>query len=196
MFTGIIEALGTVENIHRKETNVEFELSCAFADELRIDQSLAHDGVCLTVTKVNEGRYNVTAIAETLNKTNLGSWKKGQKVNLERCMHANGRFDGHIVQGHVDCTARCKSIQDMSGSKAFYFEFPPRFSALIVEKGSITVNGVSLTVVEATAYSFSVHIIPYTLEHTNFHYLKPGGTVNLEFDIVGKYVQRIMGKAG
>jgi riboflavin synthase len=195
MFTGIIEASGTLENIEREGTNVHFTFSSAITHELKIDQSLAHNGVCLTVVETGGNKYKVTAIQETLQRTNLGDLKPGDLVNLERCMPANGRFDGHIVQGHVDTTAVCKSVKDLNGSYEFVFSYTPtQKSDVTVEKGSITINGVSLTVVQSGTDFFSVHIIPYTFEHTNFHAIKPGTRVNIEFDIVGKYVARLLGR--
>jgi riboflavin synthase len=190
MFTGIIETQGKLEAIRHEGTNVHFTLSSSFTDELRIDQSVAHDGCCLTVVDIQGKSYTVTAIQETLNKTNLGHWNVGHSVNLERCMGAGGRFDGHIVQGHVDTTAECISINDLNGSWEYTFSYIG--DQLTVEKGSITINGVSLTVVNSQANQFSVCIIPYTYEHTNFNELKVGSTVNLEFDIIGKYVARIL----
>jgi riboflavin synthase len=191
MFTGIIETQGKLEAIRHEGTNVHFTLSSSFTDELRIDQSVAHDGCCLTVVDIQGESYTVTAIQETLNKTNLSNWKVGHSVNLERCMAAGGRFDGHIVQGHVDTTAECISINDLNGSWEYTFSYIG--DQLTVEKGSITINGVSLTVVNSQANQFSVCIIPYTYEHTNFNELKVGSSVNLEFDIIGKYVARLMG---
>lgn len=188
MFTGIIEGLGHVERIEREGSNLHLWLSCDFTHELKIDQSLAHNGVCLTVTAINDGQYAVTAIEETLRRTNLGTLSTGDVVNLERCLAANGRFDGHIVQGHVDQTAVLERKEERDGSWNFYFSFEDPASALVVPKGSITVNGVSLTVVEAEADHFSVSIIPYTYEHTTFQHLQPGDKVNIEFDILGKYV--------
>ncbi len=193
MFTGIIETQGKLEAIRHEGTNVHFTLSSSFTDELRIDQSVAHDGCCLTVVDIQGKSYTVTAIQETLNKTNLGHWNVGHSVNLERCMAAGGRFDGHIVQGHVDTTAECISINDLNGSWEYTFSYIG--DQLTVEKGSITVNGVSLTVVNSQANQFSVCIIPYTYEHTNFNELKVGSPVNLEFDIIGKYVARLMGQS-
>lgn len=192
MFTGIIETLAKLESRKEEGTNVHFTFSSAITHELKIDQSVAHNGVCLTVVSIDANHYTVTAIKETLDKTNLGSLNEGAFVNIERCMPANGRFDGHIVQGHVDTTATCIAIKDFNGSWSFEFEhrIAPEFTT--VQKGSITINGVSLTVVNSTASSFSVHIIPYTYEHTSFSQLKVGGTVNLEFDIVGKYVAKLM----
>lgn len=191
MFTGIIEAFGTIQNITHDGTNVHFDLEATLASELKIDQSLAHDGVCLTVVQTTPDSYRVTAIDETIKKTNLSQWKVGKKVNLERCMPANGRFDGHIVQGHVDQVGKVKNIIDQSGSWVFDLEFDHSLGNVTVEKGSITINGTSLTCFNSGPGRFSVAIIPYTFEHTNFHQLKPGDLVNLEFDILGKYIQRI-----
>jgi riboflavin synthase len=195
MFTGIIETFAKVEEIEKEDSNIHFTFSSSITGELKIDQSVAHNGVCLTVVKLNGNKYTVTAIAETLQKTNLGLLKKGDLVNLERCMPANGRFDGHIVQGHVDTTAVCKSVKDLGGSWEYFFEHPENKNFITVEKGSITVNGVSLTVVSSTATIFSVCIIPYTYEHTNFKTFAPGTVVNLEFDIIGKYVARMLSEA-
>lgn len=190
MFTGIIEEIGTVKNIEKELKNVHFTLECPFTHELKIDQSLAHNGCCLTVVKINKSEYTVTAIDETLNKTNLGDWQIGNSVNLERCMKMNGRLDGHIVQGHVDTIGWCKEIIAHEGSTEFVIEYD--HDDVTVPKGSITVNGVSLTVVQSKKNLFSVHIIPFTIEHTNFGELKIGGKVNLEFDIIGKYVKRML----
>jgi riboflavin synthase len=192
MFTGIIEASGIISAIVTEGTNVHFDLKSALASELKIDQSLAHDGVCLTVVQTTPESYRVTAIHETISKTNLAEWKVGKSVNLERCMPANGRFDGHIVQGHVDQTGKVKSVTDQGGSWLFEFEFEGQFGNVTVEKGSITINGTSLTCFNSGPGRFSVAIIPYTYEHTNFHQLKIGDLVNLEFDILGKYIQRII----
>ncbi len=192
MFTGIIEQLGLVTAIEREEGNIHFTISAPFANELKIDQSVAHNGVCLTVVELSEGNYTVTAIQETLDKTNLGNWEVGTKVNLERCMQMNGRLDGHIVQGHVDTRAICIAIEDQNGSWKYTFQHDPEHTT--VEKGSVTVNGVSLTVVDSMQDQFSVYIIPYTHEHTNFHQLKVNDTVNLEFDIIGKYVAKMMNR--
>lgn len=194
MFTGIIETEATLVEIKKEGTNVHFSFSSDITSELKVDQSLSHNGVCLTVTGVKDERYTVTAIKETLDKTNLGLLVIGDKVNLERCLLANGRFDGHIVQGHVDCVAKCTGIRDLEGSWEFSFEYPKNEQHLTVEKGSITVNGVSLTVVNSLENSFSVCIIPYTYEHTNFNQLRTGSTVNLEFDIVGKYLAKLAQK--
>jgi riboflavin synthase len=193
MFTGIIETLAKVEQIEKENSNVHFTFSSNITHELKIDQSVAHNGVCLTVVKIDGNNYTVTAIDETLKRTNLGDLTIGDLVNIERCMPANGRFDGHIVQGHVDTTAVCKKINDLNGSWEFEFEHAASPQHITVEKGSITINGVSLTVVNSTNNSFSVHIIPYTYEHTNFKSFKTGTKLNLEFDIVGKYVSKLMG---
>ena len=192
MFTGIIEEVGVVTAITKEVGNVHFTIESPFTSELKIDQSVAHNGCCLTVVKIEDNKYTVTAILETLNKTNLGKWTVGTKVNLERCMVMNGRLDGHIVQGHVDTTATCIAIENQHGSWKFTFEYAS--NDITVEKGSITVNGTSLTVVNSMEKQFSVCIIPYTYEHTNFHTLKVGDSINLEFDIIGKYVAKIMGK--
>ena len=192
MFTGIIEALGTVTGILEEGTNRTFEVESTIAHELKVDQSVAHNGVCLTVVAVTGDRYKVTAIDETLKKTNLGTWKEGTLVNLERCMPANGRFDGHIVQGHVDETAVCTSRKEQEGSWLFDFEYAAASGNITVEKGSVTINGVSLTCFNSRENSFRVGIIPYTFEHTNFRDLKEGERVNLEFDIIGKYLQKIL----
>lgn len=191
MFTGIIETVGEINQLVREGENLHIDIKSPLAQELKIDQSVSHNGVCLTVVKINEGSYRVTAIQETLEKTNLKMLQKGAWVNLERAMKLGDRLDGHIVQGHVDGTAICKNIEEANGSWIFTFEYKnPEFST--VEKGSITVNGVSLTVVDSRKNTFSVAIIPYTFEHTNFKYSKIGDTVNLEFDIIGKYVKNLM----
>ncbi|MGZ3863976.1 MAG: riboflavin synthase [Bacteroidia bacterium] len=192
MFTGIIEALGTVEKLEAEKDNLHIYCSCPFTSELKVDQSLSHNGVCLTVVEIKNTGYKVTAIKETLDKTNLSQLKKGDVVNLERCMPANGRFDGHIVQGHVDQTAKCVERNEQNGSWTFTFEYDASKQNITVEKGSITVNGVSLTVVNSQENRFSVCIIPYTFQHTNFKNIVPGTEVNLEFDIVGKYVARLL----
>ncbi len=194
MFTGIIEALGKVEKLETEQDNLHIYCSCAFTNELKIDQSLAHNGVCLTVVDIKNNIYKVTAIKETLDKTNLSSLKTNDVVNLERCMPATGRFDGHIVQGHVDQTATCFERKELNGSWMFTFKYDATKGNITVEKGSVTINGVSLTVVNSKDDSFSVCIIPYTHEHTNFKNIQVGTTVNLEFDIVGKYVARLMNK--
>jgi riboflavin synthase len=192
VFTGIIEAQGKVTAIKTEGTNKHFFLSCPFVKELKIDQSLAHNGVCLTVVHVAEDQYQVTAIDETLKKTNLNTVREGDLVNLERCMAATGRFDGHVVQGHVDQTAECTQVKDQDGSWLFTFRYEAASGNITVEKGSICVNGISLTVVDSRPDAFSVAIIPYTYEHTNLKQVQPGTTVNLEFDIIGKYVARLL----
>ncbi len=193
MFTGIIEGMGQVVDMQQEGTNVTFTFTCPFTNELKVDQSLAHNGVCLTVVSIDGDNYAVTAIDETLKKTNLGQLKVGSKVNLERCMPANGRFDGHIVQGHVDQTGVVTGITEQDGSWLFDFSYQPTLQNITVEKGSICINGTSLTVFNSEETSFRVAIIPYTYEHTVFHTFKVGDTVNLEFDIVGKYIRKMMG---
>jgi riboflavin synthase len=190
MFTGIIEILGKLVKTEKEGDNIHFTFTSPFTNELKIDQSVAHNGICLTVVAIDNDSYTVTAIAETLNKTNLGRLTIGDDVNLERCMPANGRFDGHIVQGHVDTTGVCKEVIVTDGSWEFVFEHDGSQST--VQKGSITVNGVSLTVVQSEEKLFSVCIIPYTYEHTNFKNINVGDKVNLEFDIIGKYVAQLM----
>lgn len=190
MFTGIIESLGVVESIRQNGTNLTFTLRASITTELKVDQSLAHDGVCLTVEKIEGDTYQVTAIEETIRKTNLAQWRVGRKVNLERCMMMNGRLDGHIVQGHVDCTAICTEVKSLEGSWEYRFEFDPAFAALVIEKGSIAVNGTSLTCFQVSNNAFTVAIIPYTYEHTSIQEVAVGNRVNIEFDILGKYVQR------
>jgi len=192
MFTGIIEQLGEVKAIHKDGENIHFTLRSPFTAELKIDQSVAHNGCCLTVVALDGDNYVVTAIQETLEKTNLSEWIVGSKINLERCMQMNGRLDGHIVQGHVDTTGTCINVEDQHGSWKFTFRYDANHPT--VEKGSITVNGTSLTVVDSKDKEFSVCIIPYTFEHTNFQQLKVGDKVNLEFDIIGKYVAKLLGK--
>jgi riboflavin synthase len=192
MFTGIIETIAEVTEIVLEGTNTTFRLRSRLTSELKIDQSVSHNGVCLTVTSILDDTYTVTAVDETLKKTNLGLLSLGNQVNLERCMAANGRFDGHIVQGHVDQTGICTHVQDLNGSWLYDFSYDASLGNLTVEKGSICINGVSLTVFNSEASSFRVTIIPYTYEHTNFHQLRTGDTVNLEFDILGKYIQKIL----
>lgn len=192
MFTGIIETLGTVTNLQHDGGNLHITVSSAIAHELKIDQSVAHNGVCLTVIALGDGNHTVTAIAETLNKTNLGYLQVGNLVNLERCMQMNARLDGHIVQGHVDQTAVCTAFNALDGSWEYTFEYDATNGNVTVEKGSICVNGISLTVVNSGPNYFSVAIIPYTFEHTNLQSVSLGSTVNLEFDIIGKYVARLM----
>lgn len=196
MFSGIVEESAKVVNIEKDKGNVHITLECSFVNELKIDQSIAHNGVCLTVVALTENTYTVTAIQETLDVSNLGYLKVGDKVNLERSMLMNGRLDGHIVQGHVDTTAICKEVKEVDGSWYFHFEFKfdrekAKKGYFVVDKGSVTVNGVSLTVVEPTDNSFKVAIIPFTYEFTNFHQIKADSVVNLEFDIIGKYITRL-----
>ena len=190
MFTGIIELIGEVVSLNRKQDNLHISIRTPITSELKIDQSVAHNGVCLTVVAIQDDVYTVTAIKETLDKTNLGQLKVGHKVNIERCMKLGDRLDGHIVQGHVDQTAKCTYVGKENGWHSYTFEYTPS-QHITVEKGSICVNGVSLTVVNSQKHSFSVAIIPYTFEHTNFHDLKVGSTVNLEFDIIGKYITKM-----
>ena len=192
MFTGIVEGMGRVLSLEPDDQNLHITVACSFANELKTDQSLAHNGVCLTVTSTKADRYTVTAIAETLRRTNLGLLRPDDLVNLERSMVINGRIDGHMVQGHVDTTGTCNAIEDQGGSWLFTFVHKELEDLFTVPKGSITVNGVSLTVVDATVTGFSVAVIPFTQEHTNFRNLKAGSVVNLEFDIVGKYVARYL----
>lgn len=196
MFTGIVESLGKVERIVESGSNCDYLISSHISAELRVDESVNHDGVCLTVTKLEPGGYWVTAVRETLDRSTLGSLKVGSKVNLERSIRNNGRFDGHIVQGHVDAMAVVKQVRDVNGSWRFTFQHDPGPAALTVEKGSVSVNGVSLTCFDCKKDSFDVAIIPHTFEKTGFHALKPGDKVNLEFDILGKYIQRIMSSQG
>lgn len=196
MFSGIVEEAARVMEIRREGGNVHLTLACSFVDELRIDQSVAHNGVCLTVVSIGDGVYTVTAIEETLRRSNFGSLRVGDLVNVERCMVMNGRLDGHIVQGHVDCTAVCTALEQLDGSCYFRFDYDVspelvRKGYVTVEKGSVTVNGVSLTVCDSEVSSFRVAIIPYTMEHTNFCRIAVGDRVNLEFDIIGKYIARI-----
>ncbi len=195
MFTGIIEAVGSVVSIVKEGTNRNFLFESQIGDELKVDQSVSHNGVCLTVTKVNGKQHWVTAIDETLQKSNLGMLQAGYIVNLERCMLANGRFDGHIVQGHVDQVGVCKAVQEVGGSWLFDFEYDPKHGNVTVEKGSITINGISLTCFNSASGHFRVAIIPYTYEHTNFSRIVVGSLVNLEFDIVGKYVVRLLNQS-
>jgi riboflavin synthase len=196
MFSGIVEGMGTVVAIEKDQENVHLTLKCDFVSDLKIDQSLSHNGVCLTVVKKMDATYTVTAIKETLLKTNLGLLNSGDKVNLERSMMINGRLDGHIVQGHVDQTAICLNVEESQGSWYYTFKYDfdiekARQGYMTVEKGSVTVNGVSLTVVNSKDDSFQVAIIPYTYDHTNFHAIKKGTVINLEFDIIGKYLSRL-----
>lgn len=191
MFTGIIETLGTIQEIKKENTNLHITVNSAITRELKIDQSVAHNGVCLTVVAIKDTLYTVTAIDETIKKTNLGSWKVGDSVNLERAMKLGDRLDGHIVQGHVDQTGTCILAQETNGSWLFTFQYDETLNNITIEKGSITVNGVSLTVVDSKKNQFSVAIIPYTYEHTNFKSFEVGTKINLEFDVIGKYVSRL-----
>ncbi len=193
MFTGIIEQLGEIVSIAEKGSNKTFTVKADFTNELKVDQSVAHNGVCLTVESINEGVYTVTAIDETLIKTALHNWQEGTLVNLERCMQMNGRLDGHIVQGHVDGVGKCIELVEKEGSWEFTFQTNQPLR-LIVEKGSICINGVSLTAFDVQDNTFKVAIIPFTYEHTNFKQLKAGDDINLEFDIIGKYVERLFNK--
>ena len=197
MFSGIIEEAAVVVALRKEQENLHLTMTCSFVDELKIDQSVAHNGVCLTVVELTDKTYTVTAIKETLDRTNLGKLMVGSKVNLERSMMMNGRLDGHIVQGHVDQTAVCTEVKEADGSWYFTFEYNfdkemAKRGYMTVDKGSVTVNGVSLTVCNPTDNSFQVAIIPYTYEHTNFHQIQVGSVVNIEFDIIGKYVSRMM----
>jgi riboflavin synthase len=194
MFTGIIETLGKITQLQHEHGNLHITVESAISNELKIDQSVAHNGVCLTVVALEDGRHTVTAIEETLNKTNIGQLKVNDPVNLERCMQMNARLDGHIVQGHVDQTAICTGYQELDGSWEYTFTYDSSKGNVTVEKGSICVNGISLTVVNSQADRFSVAIIPYTYEHTNLHNVYEGSVVNLEFDIIGKYVARLMSR--
>ena len=194
MFTGIIETLGTVTNLKKDGDNLHISISSVISDDLKIDQSVSHNGVCLTVVDLSEKEHTVTAISETLNKSNLGNLAVGDLVNLERCMQMNGRLDGHIVQGHVDQTAVCSALNEMNGSWVYTFQYDVSTGNVTVEKGSVCVNGISLTVFDSKADQFSVAIIPYTFNHTNLQNIKAGSTVNLEFDIIGKYVGRLLNK--
>lgn len=190
MFTGIIEALGIVKGIEKEGTNVHFHVKSPLTGELKIDQSLSHNGVCLTVVGINGDQYTVTAIKETLDRSNLGDLQIGAPVNLERAMISQGRLDGHIVQGHVDATATCVEVEEVDGSWYYTFKYQPTPEHLLVDKGSICINGVSLTVVSPVDDQFTVAIIPYTYEYTNFHKIQPGDAVNIEFDILGKYIAK------
>lgn len=192
MFTGIIEQLGVIKSIEKSATNTVFIISSLLAKELKVDQSIAHNGVCLTIEAINENNYQVTAVAETLAKTNAGNWRIDDIINLERAMQFNGRMDGHLVQGHVDTVATCIAVDDMNGSWMYRFQFPENFASLMIEKGSVAINGTSLTAFDVTSNQFSVAIIPYTYNHTNINQLKLGDSVNIEFDMIGKYVARFV----
>ena len=191
MFTGIIETLGIIQEIKKEKDNIHITITSSITSELKIDQSVAHNGICLTVVAINNDTYTVTAIDETIKKTNLGEWLEGDLVNLERAMKLGDRLDGHIVQGHIDQTGTCIEITETNGSWLYTFEYDDKLNNLTIEKGSITVNGVSLTVVNSKKNQFSVAIIPYTHEHTNFKNFKIGSKINLEFDVIGKYVSRL-----
>jgi len=191
MFTGIIENTGIIRNISTNGTNKTFWIQSSLSAELKVDQSVSHNGVCLTVEAIQQNTYQVTAILETLQKTNLNSWALGTEINLERCMLMNGRLDGHIVQGHVDCTATCISVTEKNGSWEYQFNFDKRFAHLVIEKGSVSINGISLTCFEVTNDTFKVGIIPYTYNHTNIKHIQVESLVNIEFDLIGKYVSRM-----
>jgi riboflavin synthase len=191
MFTGIIESLGEVKELYETGTNKTFWIESPLSHQFTVDQSVAHDGVCLTVEEVREARHRVTAVLETLEKTTLNGWAIGKAINLEQSLLPSKRLDGHFVQGHVDTTGTCKRSKDRNGSWEFGFRFPKRFSRLVIEKGSISLNGTSLTVFDVKRSSFKVAIIPYTYRHTNFQFLKEGDPVNIEFDMIGKYIERI-----
>ena len=191
MFTGIIETLGIIKEVKKDQDNIHVTINSSITNELKIDQSVAHNGICLTVVAIENDNYTVTAIKETIEKTNLGDWNANDIVNLERAMKLGDRLDGHIVQGHVDQTGICKSVQDANGSWVYTFQYDSKLNNITIEKGSITVNGVSLTVVDSKMDEFSVAIIPYTHEHTNFKSFKVGTKINLEFDVIGKYVARL-----
>jgi riboflavin synthase len=193
MFTGIIETLGTVQEVKKEQDNIHITIDSSLSSELKIDQSVAHNGICLTVVAIEGNHYTVTAIGETIKKTNISHWKVGDSVNLERAMKLGDRLDGHIVQGHVDQIGNCVSVQETNGSWFYTFEYDSALQNITIEKGSITVNGVSLTVVDSGKNNFSVAIIPYTYEHTNFSSFVVGTKVNLEFDVIGKYVSRLYG---
>jgi riboflavin synthase len=192
MFTGIIETTGTIEKITTAGSNKTFWVNSPIWNELKVDQSLSHDGVCLTIEDIKTGMHRVTAIEETLEKSNMGKWKAGDEVNLERCMQMNGRIDGHIVQGHVDTTAACTLKDNMNGSWQYRFAFDAKFAPLLIEKGSVALNGISLTVFDVTETEFSIAIIPYTYNHTGIKNVEPGTVVNIEFDMIGKYIYRFV----
>ena len=191
MFTGIVEATGIIRSVETEGTNKIFWIQSSISHELKIDQSVSHSGVCLTVDALRDGAHRVTAVAETLTKTNLSDWREGRLVNLERCMQMNGRIDGHIVQGHVDTTAVCTEIKDLQGSWEYRFSFDENFASLLIEKGSVCINGTSLTAYHVSKNEFTVSIIPYTYEHTNIKEVQKGSLVNIEWDMIGKYINRI-----
>ncbi len=191
MFTGIVESVGTIESIETTGTNKTFWISSSLSTEFKIDQSVGHNGVCLTIEEINSSTHRITAIEETLKKTNMHTWQKGSLVNMERCLPMNGRLDGHLVQGHVDTTAKCILKTDLNGSWEYRFEFDKSFGPLVIEKGSICLNGISLTIFNVSENAFTVAIIPYTYEHTNVQQVEEGTLVNIEFDMIGKYVNRM-----
>lgn len=191
MFTGIIEYLGKITRVKVNGTNKTFWVESPLWDQLKVDESVTHDGVCLTIEEIKDGNHQVTAILETLEKSNLGGWEPGATINLERSLRMNGRIDGHIVQGHVDTTATCTDVNNLGGSTELTFKFKKRFASLLIEKGSVCVNGASLTAFNVGKKKFTVAIIPFTLQHTNLGFIKPGSVVNIEFDMVGKYISRI-----
>ena len=190
MFTGIIETTGIIESVEKNGTNLSFWIASSISKELKVDQSVSHDGVCLTIEDIKDGKHHVTAIEETLSKTNLLHWKEKSVINIERCMQLNSRVDGHLVQGHVDATGFCIDIEEKEGSREYRFQFPAEFMHLMIEKGSICVNGISLTAFDLKMNSFKVAVIPYTYQHTNIQYIKNNTAVNLEFDLIGKYLAR------
>ena len=191
MFTGIIEMVGTVITVEQQGSNAVFWIQSNISDELKIDQSVSHNGICLTVDQLQPGAHRVTTIAETLSKTNAGNWKKGDLIDIERCVPMNGRLDGHIVQGHVDATATCTEVKTLAGSWEYRFQFDTQFATLMIEKGSVCLNGISLTAFNVTNDQFTVAIIPYTYSHSNIQQVREGSLVNIEFDIIGKYIQRM-----
>ena len=196
MFTGIVESIGKIEKIETNKSNLSIYIKSNLQSELKVDQSIAHNGICLTVDSLNSSVYRVTAIEETIEKSSIQSWNEGDEINLERCMKIGDRLDGHIVQGHVDTTGNCIKKIEVDGSWVFEFQYPKEFSNLMVEKGSITINGISLTAFNVTNTSFEVAIIPYTIEHTNLHQVEVDSKINLEFDIIGKYVARLIEARG
>lgn len=190
MFTGIIESLGVIKKINRNHSNIQFEITSNISHELKVDQSVAHNGICLTVIEVSNNSHTVEAIQETISITNIQHWNSGTFINLERCLPLHGRLDGHLVQGHVDTTAKCIAIEDQNGSSLITFQYDPKFASLIIQKGSITINGVSLTSLNPTTNTVQTAIIPFTMQHTNFNQLQVGDIVNLEFDLIAKYLSR------
>lgn len=190
MFTGIIESIGTVKGIHQDQGNISFWIESSLTPELKVDQSIAHNGICLTIEEINDNLFKVTAVPETIDKTNAGSWGTGDRINLERAMLFNARVDGHLVQGHVDTKGVCTAVTALNNSWVYQFRFPKEFAHLIIEKGSIAVNGISLTCYNVTEDHFTVSIIPYTYEHTNLKFVQPNDLINLEFDLIGKYINR------